>query len=92
MIKLRLAKINLREKSTGRQFAKLNPREMFKKKKNPCETFFSLRYLKMLARKHETDSVIKHNEYLAEHTIINEISKLLFKYKHGNNIHEDGKQ
>ena len=46
----------------------------------------------MLARKHETDSVIKHNEYLAEQTIINEISKLLFKYKHGNNIHEDGKQ
>ena len=46
----------------------------------------------MLARKHETDSVIKHNEYLAEHTIINEISKLLFKYKHGNNIHEDGKR
>ena len=91
MIKLRLAKINLREKSTGR-FAKLNPSEMLKKKKKSTRNFFSLRYLKMLARKHETDSVIKHNEYLAEHTIINEISKLLFKYKHGNNIHEDGKQ
>ena len=31
LIKLRFAKINLREKSTGSQFAKLNPREMFKR-------------------------------------------------------------
>ena len=31
LIKLRFAKINLREKSTGSQFAKLNPHEMLKK-------------------------------------------------------------
>ena len=29
--------------------------------------------------KHETDSTIKHNEFLAEHTIKSEISRLLFK-------------
>ena len=32
LIKLRFAKINPSEKSTGNQFAKLNPREIFKKK------------------------------------------------------------
>ena len=42
MIKLRFAKINPRQKSTGSQFAKLNPREMLKKwlaKINPRENF-----------------------------------------------------
>ena len=33
--------------------------------------------------KYETDSIIKHNDFLAEHTIKNEINRLLFKYKHG---------
>ena len=36
----------------------------------------------------ETDYIIKQNECLAEHTIKNELSSLLSKHKHGNNIHE----
>ena len=32
------------------------------------------------------------NEFLAEHTTKNEISRLLFKSKHGNDIHEHEKQ
>ena len=42
--------------------------------------------------KHEIDFKIKHNEFLTEHTIKNEISRLLYKYKHGNNIYEHRKQ
>ena len=42
--------------------------------------------------KHEIDSVIKHDELLAKHTIKKQIRQLLSKYKHGNNIHEHGKQ
>ena len=42
--------------------------------------------------KHETDFIIKHNKFLAEHTIKNEISQLLCKDKHGNDIYEHGKQ
>ena len=39
--------------------------------------------------KHEIEFIIKINEYLAE----NKIKQLLLsKYKHGNNIHEHGKQ
>ena len=38
------------------------------------------------------DFIIKHNELSAAHTIKNKISPLLSKYKHGNNIHEHGKQ
>ena len=41
--------------------------------------------------KHEINSIIKHNKCLAEHTIKNEISRLLLKYKHRNDIHEHGK-
>ena len=41
--------------------------------------------------KHEINSIIKHNKFLAEHTIKNEISRLLLKYKHRNDIHEHGK-
>ena len=40
----------------------------------------------------ETDYIIKQNECLAEHTIKNELSSLLSKHKHGNNIHEHWKQ
>ena len=36
----------------------------------------------------ETDYIIKQNECLVEHTIKNELSSLLSKHKHGNNIHE----
>ena len=42
--------------------------------------------------KHEIESIIKSNEYLAENTIKNEIEKLLLKYKHGDNSHEQGEQ
>ena len=36
--------------------------------------------------------IIKHNEVLVEHIMKNKISRLLFKYKHVNDIHEHGKQ
>ena len=42
--------------------------------------------------KHDIHFIVRHNEFLAEHTIKNEISWLLFKYKHANKIHEHGKQ
>ena len=42
--------------------------------------------------KHETEFVIKSNESLAENKTKNKIELLLLKYKHGNNIHEHGKQ
>ena len=42
--------------------------------------------------KNEIEFIIKSNESLAENKIKNEIEQLLFKYKHGNNIHEHGKQ
>ena len=41
---------------------------------------------------HETDSIIEDNELLAEHAIKNEVRQLLSKYKHGNDIHQHGKQ
>ena len=40
----------------------------------------------------EIEFIIKNNESLAEIIIKNEIEQLLLKYKHGNNIHEHGKQ
>ena len=46
LIKLRFAKINPHEKSTGSQFAKLNPGEMFKKmtrENKSTRKFLSLR-------------------------------------------------
>ena len=42
--------------------------------------------------KHEIEFIIKTNESLAENKIKNEIEQLLSKCKHGNNIHEHGKQ
>ena len=42
--------------------------------------------------KHKIEFIIKSNEPLAENKVKNEIEQLLFKYKHGNNIHEHGKQ
>ena len=36
--------------------------------------------------------IIKNNEFLAEHTIKTEISKLLSNYGYGNNIYEHRKQ
>ena len=42
--------------------------------------------------KHKIEFVIKKNESLAENKIKNKIEQLLSRYKHGNNIHEHGKQ
>ena len=42
--------------------------------------------------KHEIDFIITNNESLAETKMKNEIEQLLLKCKHGNNIHEKGKQ
>ena len=42
--------------------------------------------------KYEIEFIIKSNESLTKNKIKNEIQKLLLKYKHGNNIHEHGKQ
>ena len=42
--------------------------------------------------KHETEFIIKSNKSLAKSKIENKIEHLLLKYKHGNNIHEHGKQ
>ena len=42
--------------------------------------------------KHKTELILKSNEFLAENKIKNEIEQLLWKYKHGNDIHEHGKQ
>ena len=42
--------------------------------------------------KHEIEFIYKSNESIAENKIKNEIAQLLLKYKHGNNIHEHGKQ
>ena len=43
-------------------------------------------------QKHEIEFIIKTYESLPENKIKNEIKELLFKYKHGNNIHKHGKQ
>ena len=42
--------------------------------------------------KHEIEIIIKSNKSFAENKIKNDIEQLLTKYKHGNNIHEHGKQ
>ena len=42
--------------------------------------------------RHEIKFIIKSNEFLAENEMKNEMEQLLSKYKHGNNIHEQGKQ
>ena len=42
--------------------------------------------------KHETEFIIKSNNSLAENKIKSKIEQLLLKYKHGNYIHEHGKQ
>ena len=42
--------------------------------------------------KHKIELIIKSNESLDENKIKIETEQLLLKYKHGNNIHEHGKQ
>ena len=41
--------------------------------------------------KHKIAYIIKSNGYLAKNKIKNDIEQSLFKYKHGNNIHEHRK-
>ena len=41
--------------------------------------------------KHKIAYIIKSNGYLAKNKIKNDIKQSLFKYKHGNNIHEHRK-
>ena len=40
----------------------------------------------------EIGFIVKSNESLAENKIKNETEQLLLKHKHGNSIHEHGKQ
>ena len=42
--------------------------------------------------KHQIEFLIKSNKSLVENKIKNDIEQLLSKYKHGNKIHEHGKQ
>ena len=42
--------------------------------------------------KHETEFIIRSNEYSAENKIKNKTEQLLLKCKHGNNIHGHRKQ
>ena len=42
--------------------------------------------------KHKIKLIIKSNEPLAENKIKNKTEQILSKFKHGNNIHEHGKQ
>ena len=55
---------------------------------------FILISLKMLKDnlKHEIHIIIEHNEILSENTKKDNISQLLSKYKHGNDIHKHRKQ
>ena len=45
-----------------------------------------------ISLKHQIYSIVKFKEHLAEDTIKNMVSQILFKYKHGNDIYEHGKQ
>ena len=42
--------------------------------------------------KHENDFILEYNKFSTEHTIKSEISRLLSKYKYGNDIYEQRKQ
>ena len=42
--------------------------------------------------KHEIEFITKSNESLADNKMKNEIEHILLKYKHGNDIHEHGKE
>ena len=42
--------------------------------------------------KHEIKFITESNEFLSDNKIKNEIEQLLSKYRHGNDIHEHGKQ
>ena len=42
--------------------------------------------------KHKVDHIIRHNGFLAEEKMKNEIDQLLYKHKYGNYIHEHRKE
>ena len=42
--------------------------------------------------KHKIDYILKSKESLPENKTKNKIQQILLKYKHGNDIHEHGKQ
>ena len=42
--------------------------------------------------KHEIEFIRKSNESLVENKLKNKTEQLLSRYKHGNNVHEQGKQ
>ena len=54
----------------------------------PKTIYFALPQHAVTNLMQETDYIIKQNECLVEHTIKNELSSLLSKHKHRNNIHE----
>ena len=61
--------------------------------RNPKTFSFNFNWPKYVDEnlKHEIEFIIISNESLAENKIKNETEQLLLKYKHGNNIHEQGK-
>ena len=62
--------------------------------REPKTFYFNFDLLKDVDKnlKYETELIIKCNQSLAENKIKNKIEKLLLKYKHENNIHEQGKK
>lgn len=58
----------------------------------PKTTCFDLPIKVENSLKHEIDFIIKKNKVLAHHTIRNETSRLLSKYKHRSDIHKHRKQ
>ena len=61
--------------------------------RNPKTFSFNFNWPKYVDEnlKHEIEFIIISNESLADNKIKNETEQLLLKYKHGNNIHEQGK-
>ena len=62
--------------------------------RDPKTFFFNFDWLKYVDEnlEHEIEFMIKSSECLAKVQIKNKIEQLLLKYKHGNNIQEQGKQ
>ena len=62
--------------------------------RDPKNVYFHFNWPKNVDEnlKHEIEFIIKSNEYLAENKIKNRIEQLFLKYKHENNIHENGKE
>ena len=61
--------------------------------RDPKTFCFNFDWLKYVDEnlKHEIEFIIKSSECLAKIQIKNKIEQLLLKYKHGNNIQEQGK-